>query len=129
MSFDDTKNSYGAVDLEGGQTSSHIKDAAAGPRRFAVIAELLPLGLAEREPQKALQADAEQCARQHRVPVRLRGLLAARTYPARHQGLERLRKLHTLLGSLAFADTATEHLLLARDELVGETSVRGRRRG
>ena len=61
MSFDDTKNSYGAVDLEGGQTSSPIKDAAAGPRRFAVSdgqrrdhQELLPLGLAEREPQKAL---------------------------------------------------------------------------
>ena len=29
MTFDDNKNSYGAVDLEGGQTSSHIKDAAA----------------------------------------------------------------------------------------------------
>ena len=28
MTFDDNKNSYGAVDLEGGQTSSHIKDAA-----------------------------------------------------------------------------------------------------
>ena len=28
MTFDDSKNSYGAIDLEGGKPSSHIKDAA-----------------------------------------------------------------------------------------------------
>ena len=57
--------------------------------------ELLPLGLGGgKAPREVLQADEKQRARQHCVPVRLRRLLAARAYPARHQGLERdLRKL------------------------------------
>jgi len=38
MTFDDKKNSYGSTDLEAGVTGSRIKDAADGPRRFAVIA-------------------------------------------------------------------------------------------
>jgi hypothetical protein len=46
MSLHDTKNSYGAADdLETGVKTSPIKDAADGPRRFAVIAAVGLFGL------------------------------------------------------------------------------------
>ena len=46
MSLDNSKNSYGAADdLETGVKTSHIKDAADGPRRFTVIATVGLFGL------------------------------------------------------------------------------------
>ena len=46
MTLHDSKNSYGATDdLETGVKTSPIKDAAAGPRRFAVIATVGMFGL------------------------------------------------------------------------------------
>ena len=45
MSLQDSKNSYGAADLETGIKTSPIKDASDGPRRFAFIATVGMFGL------------------------------------------------------------------------------------